>query len=137
LSRQRADAIAAALRSARDFAAAAKAQGLEAAETALIARQSPLPGIGVSQKVDEAAFTLPTGGVSGPIATDAGTVIIRVVERDEVTPDELRQGREAFREEFVGDRRGRFFTAFLAKSKERMAIEINQAVITRMMAATL
>jgi peptidyl-prolyl cis-trans isomerase D len=137
LSRQRATAIAATLRSAPDFAAAAKAQGLEAAETALVARQSPLPSVGVNAKVDEAVFALPSGGVSEPIATDAATVIVRVVERDEVTPDELRQGRETFREELLGERRGRFFTAYLAKAKERMAIEINQAVITRMMAATL
>ena len=137
LSRQRAVAIGNSLRSARDFAAAAKAQGFEASETALIARQSPLPNIGVSTKVDEVAFSLATGGVSEPIVTDAGTVIVRVVERDAVTPEELRQGRESFREELVGERRGRFFTAFLAKAKERMAIEINQAVITRMMAATI
>ena len=137
ISRQRAAAIADSLRSARDFAAAAKAQGFEASETALIARQSPLPNIGVSTPVDEVAFSLPVGGVSAPIATDAGTVIVRVVERDAVTPEELRLGREALRDEFLGERRGRFFTAFLAKAKERMAIQINQAVITRMMATTL
>jgi len=137
LSRQRAGAIAASLRSAPNFAAAAKAQGFEAAETALIARQSPLPNIGVSTKIDEAAFSLPVGGVSEPIATDTATVIVRVLERDDVTPEELRQGRETFREEFLNERRGRFFAAYLAKAKERMAIEINQPVITRMMAATL
>ena len=137
LSRQRAGAIAASLRSAPNFAAAAKAQGFEAAETALIARQSPLPNIGVSTKIDEVAFRLPVGGVSEPIATDTATVIVRVLERDDVTPEELRQGRETFREEFLNERRGRFFSAYLAKAKERMAIEINQPVITRMMAATL
>jgi peptidyl-prolyl cis-trans isomerase D len=137
LSRQRAAAIAASLRSAPNFAAAAKAQGFEATETALIARQSPLPNIGVSSQVDEVAFSLPVGGVSEPIAIDTATVIVRVVERDSVTPEEIRQGRETFREEFLGERRARFFTAYLAKAKERMAIQINQPVITRMMAATL
>jgi parvulin-like peptidyl-prolyl isomerase len=137
LSRQRAAAIATTLRSARNFAAAAKAQGFEASETALIARQSPLPGVGVSSKVDDVAFSLPVGGVSEPIATDTGTVIVRVVERDDVTSAELRQGRETTREELLSERRGRFFTAYLAKAKERMAIVVNQAVITRMMAATL
>lgn len=137
LSRQRAAAIASALRSARDFAAAAEAQGFEASETALIARQSPLPGIGVSAEVDDVAFSLPVGDVSEPITTDAGTVIVRIAERDEVTPAELQQGREVFRSEFLGERRDRFFTAYLAKAKERMAIQVNQAVITRMLAATL
>jgi parvulin-like peptidyl-prolyl isomerase len=137
LSQQRAAAIATSLRSASNFAAAAKAQGFEASETALITRESALPNIGASTKVDDVAFSLPVGSVSEPIATDNGTVIVRVVERDEVTPEELRQGREAFREQFLGERRARFFNAYLAKAKERMAIQINQPVITRMMAATL
>ncbi|NOT26701.1 MAG: hypothetical protein HOP16_11420 [Acidobacteria bacterium] len=137
LTQQRAAAIATSLRSASNFAAAAKAQGFEASETALITRESALPNIGASAKVDEVAFSLPAGSVSEPIATETGTVIVRVVERDEVTPDELRQGREAFREQFLGERRAKFFTAYLSKAKERMAIQINQPVITRMMAATL
>jgi len=135
LSRQRAAAIAAALRSAPDFTAAAKAQGLEAKETELIARAAPLPDIGVSPEVDKVVFALPAGSVSAPITTNDATVIVRVVERDDVTPAELKQGKDAFREQFLSERRGRFYTAYMAKAKERMDIEINQDVITRMMAA--
>ena len=62
LSRQRASQIAAALRSAGDFAAAAKAQGFEAKDTQLIARGAPLPDVGVSAAVDKVAFSLPVGG---------------------------------------------------------------------------
>ncbi len=136
LSRQRAAAIAAALRSAPDFAGAAKAQGFEAKETALIARGAPLPDIGVSPEVDTAVFSLPAGSVSEPITTNDATVIVRVVERDDVTPEELKQGEDAFREQLLSERRGRFFTAYMAKAKERMRIEINQDVVTRMLAAT-
>lgn len=135
LSRQRAAAIAAALRSAPDFAAAAKAQGLEAKETELIARAAPLPDIGVSPDVDKVVFALPAGSVSAPITTNDATVIVRVVERDNVTPEELKQGKDAFRQQLLTERRGRFYTAYMAKAKERMDIEINQDVITRMMAA--
>ena len=66
---------------------AAKAQGLEAKDTQLIARGSPLPDVGVSAEVDKIAFSLPAGGVSEPIATATGTVIVRVAERQDVTPD--------------------------------------------------
>jgi peptidyl-prolyl cis-trans isomerase D len=137
LSRQRAASIAAALRSAPNFPAAAKSQGLEAAETELITRRSPITNIGVSTQVDEVAFKLPVGGVSDPIATDTATVIVKVLERDEVTPDELRLGRETMRSQLVGERRDRFFASYLEKAKERMSIDIRQDVITRMMAATL
>ena len=134
LSRERATAIAATLRSAPDFAAAATAQGFQATDTELIARGAPLPDIGVSPEVDGAVFDLMAGDVSEPIATDNATVIARVVERDDVTPDELLQGKDAFRDQLLGERRNRFFTAYIAKAKERMSIELRQDVITRVMA---
>jgi peptidyl-prolyl cis-trans isomerase D len=136
LSRQRASQIAAALRSASNFAAAAKAQGFEAKDTELIARGAPLPDVGVSAAVDKVAFSLPVGGVSEPITTNDATVIVRVAERDEVTPDELQNGRETFRDELLSERRGRFFSSYMAKAKERMRIEIRDDVVRRMLAAT-
>jgi len=135
LSRQRATSIAEALKSARDFAAAAKAQTVEAKSTELIPRGSALPDIGVSPEVDRVAFGLPVGGVSDPIQTTDGTVIVRVMERDEVTPDEFRQAREAFRAELLAERRGRFFSAYMGKAKERMSIEVKNDVLQRVLAA--
>ena len=57
LARQRAAGIVAALRAAKDFPAAAKAEGLEAKDTSLIARDAALPDIGVSPEVDRVAFS--------------------------------------------------------------------------------
>ena len=136
LSRQRAAQIAATLRSAGNFAAAAKAQGLEAKDTQLIARDSPLPDVGVSAAVDKVAFSLPVGAVSEPITANDATVIVRVAERDEVTPAELQNGKEAFRDQLLSERRGRFFSSYMAKAKERMRIEIRNDVVRRMLAAT-
>ena len=136
LSRQRAAQIAAALARRRNFAAAAKAQGLEAKETQLIARESRAARHRRQPGGRQGRVRLPVGGVSEPITTNDGTVIVRVVERDEVTPEELQQGREAFREQLLNERRGRFFTAYMAKAKERMKIEINDDVVRRMLAAT-
>jgi len=134
LSRQRATAIAAALKTAPNFAAAAKAQGVEAKDTELIARASALPDIGVSPEVDKVAFGLPALGVSDPIQTSDGTIIVRVVERDEVTPAEFRQAKEAFRAELLNERRGRFFTAYMTKARERLTIEVDADVVRRVTA---
>jgi peptidyl-prolyl cis-trans isomerase D len=134
LSGQRASAIAASLKSAANFAAAAKAQGLEAKDTAQIARNAALPDVGVSQEVDAVAFTLPVNGVSDPIKTSDGTVIVRVVEKDPVTPEEFRKAKEAFRAELLNERRGRFYAAYMAKARERMTIEINPDVLERVLA---
>jgi len=131
LSRQRANEIAATLRSAKDFAAAAKAQGLEPKHTELIARDSAIPDVGVSPEIDKVAFSLPVGGVSEPITAGTGTVILRVADRDEVTPEEFRQGRDAFREQLLSERRGQFFGAYMNKVKQKMAIQVNDEVLRR------
>ena len=135
LSRQRATQIAAALRSASDFSAAAKTQGFEAKETQLIPRGSPLPDIGVNAQVDKVAFSLPQGSVSEPINATNATVIVRVAERDDVTPQELQLQKETFRGQLLNERRNLFFSAYMAKAKERMDIEINDDVVRRMLAA--
>jgi peptidyl-prolyl cis-trans isomerase D len=135
LSRQRATEIAAKLRTAKNFAAAAKAEGLEAKDTELIARESAIPDIGASPEVDKAAFALPVGGVSEPIVTGSGTVIVRVAERDDVTPEEVTSGKDAFRAQLLSERRGRFFSAYMTKAKEKMEIEINDEVLKRVVGA--
>jgi peptidyl-prolyl cis-trans isomerase D len=131
LSRQRAAEIAASLRGARDFAAAAKAHGLEAKETELVARGSTLPDVGISPEVDAVAFALPVNGVSEPIRLNDATVIVRVVSRDDVTPEELGKEKEAFRAELLNERRNRFFTSYMTKAKEKVTIELKQDVLRR------
>jgi peptidyl-prolyl cis-trans isomerase D len=135
LSRQRATAVAGALKSAKDFSAAAKGQGLEAKDTQLIARESALPDVGVSAEVDKVVFALPIGGVSDPITTNAGTVVVKVVERDDVTPDEFRTAREQFRAELLNERRSRFFAAYMGKVKEKLNVQIKADVVTRITSA--
>ena len=135
LSRQRASAIAAQLKGAKDFAAAAKAQGFEAKDSQLVARDSALPEVGVNPEVDKVAFSLPTGGVSDPIQTNDATVIVRVAERDDVTPDEMKLGRERFRAELLNERRGRFFASFMTKAKEKLKIDVKADVMRRLMDA--
>jgi peptidyl-prolyl cis-trans isomerase D len=134
LSSQRANAVASALKSAPNFSAAAKAQGLEAKDTQLIARNSALPDLGVSPEVDKAAFALPVNGISDPIKTSDGTVIVRVVEKDAVTPEEFRKANETFRAEMLNERRGRFFAAYMTKARDRVKPEINADVVQRVVA---
>jgi peptidyl-prolyl cis-trans isomerase D len=131
LSRQRATSIAASLRSARDFAAAAKGLGLEAKDSTLVTRESALPDIGVSPEVDKVAFALPVGGVSEPIVTADATVIVRVAEREDVTPEKLASAKETFREQLLTERRNQFFASYLNKAKQNMRIQIFTDVARR------
>jgi peptidyl-prolyl cis-trans isomerase D len=131
LSQQKAAELAAKLKNAPDFEKAAKAAGVEAKTTELIARDSPLPDLGVAPAVEEAAFKLAVGATSDPIKTDNGSAIIKVLEKKEVTAAELATAKDKFREELLGDRRNRFFNAYMLKAKQKMKIEVNREALQR------
>ena len=131
LSQQKAAEISAKLKTAPDFEKAAKAAGLEAKTTDLIARDAPIPDLGVAKAVEDAAFKLPLGMVSDAIATDNGTAIIKVMEKQSVTPADWASSKDRFREELLTDRRNRFFGAYMVKAKQKMKIEVNRETLQR------
>ena len=120
-----------------DLAAAAKAAGLEMKTTDLIARGAPIPDVGVSTEVDTAAFALPAGGVSQPITTDNGAVIVKVLEKKAVTPEEIATGRDALKNELLSAQRNRFYGSYMSKVRKRLQdeqrININAEVLTQML----
>jgi peptidyl-prolyl cis-trans isomerase D len=129
-ARQKATALAAQLKSG-DFTAGAKAAGLEAKTTELLVRGSAYPEVGVSPAVDTAAFSLPSGGVSDPIVTDNGAVIVKVLEKQSPSADELKAGRDTVKSELQNQQRQRFFSSYMTKARERMTIRSNPQVIAQ------
>jgi peptidyl-prolyl cis-trans isomerase D len=129
---QKANEVAAKLKSVPDFEKAAAAAGFKAQTTELITRDSPIPDLGMAAEVTEAAFTLEQGAVSAPITTSTGSAIIKVLEKQEVTPQEITANREKFREDLLSDRRNRFFAAYMSKAKQKMRIEVNQEAVQRL-----
>src|SRR5438874_11531295 len=111
LSTQKAAEIATKLRTAPDFEKAAKAAGVEAKTTELITKDSPIPDLGNAPAVEDAAFKLPVGAVSGPITTDTGSAVVKVLEKQEVKPEDWTASKDRFREELLTDRKNRFFSA--------------------------
>ena len=92
--RQRAATLAAQMKSG-DFDAAAKAAGVEVEDDRPHRARRPDRDVGVSPAVDAVAFALPAGGVSDPIVTDNGAVIVKVLERKDPTAERARDRREA------------------------------------------
>ncbi len=133
LLKARASTIAAELLNAKDFTAAAKKAGFEAKPTELLARGAALPDIGANPDVEAAVFALPVGGVTGAISTPTGSVIARVAERVDVTDAQIEGGRDALSEELVNQRRNQFFSAYMAKAKTGLKIDIKQDVLTQVM----
>jgi len=131
LSRQKAAQLTSTLKTAADFEKAAKAAGSAAETTELITRDAPIPQLGIAPAVSDLAFKLPVGAVSDPIATDQGTAIVKVLEKQEVSPTELLSNKDRFREELLADRKNRFFGAYMVKAKEKMKIQVNRAALQR------
>jgi len=136
LSKQKAADLAAKLKSAPDFEKAVKAAGLEAKTTELITQDSPIPDLVVAPAVEDAAFRLPVGATSDPIATENGSAIIKVLEKQTVTPGDWASAKAHFREEILTERRNRFFAAYMAKAKLKMKIEVNRETLQRAASAS-
>src|SRR5262245_23031874 len=124
--------VAAKLKGAADFDKAVQAAGFKAKTTEMITRDSPIPDLGMAAEVTEAAFTLAPGAVSQPIATDTGSAVIKVLEKQEVTPQELEANKQKFRDDLLADRRNRFFAAYMTKAKQKMRIEVNREAVQKL-----
>lgn len=129
LAGEKATTIAAALKNATDFAAAAKKAGVEAKSSDLIARGTALPDVGFNQAVETAVFALPVGAVSDPIQTLDGTTIVKVTERKGVTAEELRSSRDGVRTDMLEERRNQFLASYMSKAKQKMNIVMNPEVL--------
>jgi peptidyl-prolyl cis-trans isomerase D len=128
-ARQKAAAITADMRG--DFDKAAKAAGLEVKTTELIARGAPIGDAGVSKALEDAAFALPAGSVSGPVVTENGAAVVKVLERQDVKPEELAKQKDSLRSELLNERKNKFFAAYMTKARLRMKIDINREVIAQ------
>lgn len=129
-ARERAAALSAQLKTG-NFDAAAKSAGLEVKTTDQISRGAPIGDIGVNPAVEAIAYALPAGGVSDPIKTDTGAVVVKVVERKDVTADEMSKGRGELRDQLTSERRNRFYTTYMNKAREKMRINRNEATIAQ------
>lgn len=112
-----------------NFAAAAKAVGVEVKSTELITRGTALPEIGANAAVDTAVFALKTGETTPPIPTDNAVVVARVKERQDLKPESLATERETLRAEMLQQRRAAFFAAYMTKAKKDMEISYGEAAI--------
>jgi peptidyl-prolyl cis-trans isomerase D len=131
LAKQRADTLAAELKAAPNFQAAAKAAGLEAVTTQPIARNAVIPNIGRSPEIETVAFSSSVGTVTDAIGTPQGAAIIKVASRQDVSPADFAMARDKFRAEVLNERRSRFYQTYMDKAREKMKIEIDPEAVKR------
>jgi parvulin-like peptidyl-prolyl isomerase len=100
----------------------------------------------VSPAVDAVAFALPAGGVSDPVVTDTGAVIVKVLEKKDATAAaptaavesapgaEPPPSKNTLKTELLNERRNRFYAAYMTKARERMKVTINRELIAQLVA---
>jgi peptidyl-prolyl cis-trans isomerase D len=131
LAKQRADALAAQLKTAANFQAAAKAAGLEAVTTNPIARDGVIPNIGRSPEIETVAFSSPVGTVTDAIPTPQGAAIVRVASKQDVAAADFAMAKDKFRMEMLGERRSRFYQTYMDKARTKMKIDIDPDALKR------
>ena len=131
LAKQRADALAAQLKTAANFQATAKAAGLEAVTTNPISRDAVIPNIGRSPEIEAVAFSSPIGTVSHAIPTPQGAAIVRVASKQDASAADFAAAKDKFRMEVLGERRSRFYQTYMEKARTKMKIDIDSEAFKR------
>jgi peptidyl-prolyl cis-trans isomerase D len=97
----------------------------------LVTRDSQVPDIGsMAGPGAVAAFTLPKGGISGPINTGATGVLLQVTDKQEPTADEIAKALPETREKLLSTQRNEIFGVYaetlMAKYLKAGAVVSNQ-----------
>jgi peptidyl-prolyl cis-trans isomerase D len=95
--------------------------------------------IGENAEVDSLAFSLPIETVSQPVDFDGGYLLLRVLDRKEVTRKDLEENKSEERRTILQTERNKFLTSYLNKIREEMGVSIkydlfysiNQDVLSR------
>jgi parvulin-like peptidyl-prolyl isomerase len=107
-----------------DLESIATKYGLEYKTAEEHKRGGYLSVIGENTEVDEKAFSLPLNEASDPIEYATGYVLIRVLDRKEVTEAEFQENMETERETYLDAKKNKFFISSMAKMREEIGVEI-------------
>ena len=114
-----------------NFEAAVKAAGGTMKTTDFVARNAPLPEIGVNQAVDDAAFSLKQGETSQPISTDSAVVVVHLKEKQDLPTAQA--DKTSLREELRQQKQQEFFAAYMAKARPKLTVKLNQRALETLM----
>jgi len=119
MAKSRADELAKRAKGGENFAAAAKALGLETKTSAAIARSGSTPEIG-SAKQFAAAFTMPVGQTGDPISLGQSWTVYHVAEHDPVNQDDFEKQKTKVEAEVLQGKRQTAYELFRTALKARL-----------------
>jgi peptidyl-prolyl cis-trans isomerase D len=122
LAKSSAEEFAKRTKSGENFAAAAKALGLEVKASDLVSRSGSIPDVG-SAKQFATAFTLPVGQTSDPIPLGLNWTVYRVAQHDPVNQDDFAKQQTKIEEQVLQRKRQTAYDLFRTSLKERLQQE--------------
>ncbi len=135
MAQERAAEAARTLREADDFVAAAQEADYAVGSSDLVGRGAALPEVGVSAAVEAVAFAMDPGAVSEPIEAGSAVAVVRLVDREDASAEDLEAQRDGLRNQLVATRQGQFFSAYMTRVKERLAIDVDLGALERAFSA--
>jgi peptidyl-prolyl cis-trans isomerase D len=122
LARTRAEELAKRVKAGEKFAAAAKALGLEAKTSDLLARNGSISGAASGKQLSD-AFNLKPGDVAAPLSLGSNWMIYQVVEKQEPNPADFEKQKKDLTEQVLQSKRELAFQAFRTALEARLRKE--------------
>ena len=94
-------------------------------------REQYLSLIGENSEIDRIVFSLPLTELSDPIKVKGGAVLLRVLERKEVTKEEFDENFIQARNELLNTKQNKLFQSMYIKMREKIGVKINYDLYTR------
>ena len=87
-------------------------------------REQYLSIIGENSAIDRLAFSLPLEEPSDPVEFEGGYVLIKVLDRKEVTQEDLEKDKETEKEDLLEAKKNKFFLSYMSKLRQEYGVKI-------------
>ena len=138
LLRQKTQELADRAHAEHDLAKAAKEVGATVKTSDLVGHDSQLPELGAMSGPASVAFSLKAGEISGPIQSGSDGAVLKVLEVQTPSPEEVKQGWETARESLLQQKRQEYEALYVQNLRDTLEkqgkIKINKEEMQRLTA---
>jgi peptidyl-prolyl cis-trans isomerase D len=92
---------------------------LEVKSSDLVGRDAQVPDLGAMSGAASVAFTLPKGGISGPINEGASGAVLQLTDKQEPTADDIAKAFAATKSKLLDAKRQEAFSVFIGNLMDR------------------
>jgi peptidyl-prolyl cis-trans isomerase D len=101
-------------KSMNDLAKAAKADGATVKTSDLVGATGQVPDFGQVGQIAPQLFEMKVGNISGPISTERNGVVVKILDKQEPSADEIQKHFDGTRDEILAERRNEAFSVFMS-----------------------